>query len=192
MSKQTVDPKVGLYFGPIAVHSDKFESVHGHKPRGRADWAFYIAEDVDPWYAPPSISWTEAKRAAVAEARARGCRFVSVCPIYTRSRPRRQDGPLPRQGSPSMKVHMVKVSQGIFGGGLKRGSLCGRLNNASRDGMNITLEPHEVTCGFCRRFSLKEAATRARKTEREFNRAPVSKAESLPARNARRRIRAAR
>jgi hypothetical protein len=72
----------------------------------------------------------------------------------------------------TMKVHMVKVSSGVFGGGLKRGSLCGRLNNASRDGMNISLKPDEVTCGFCLRFDLKKAATQARKTEREFNLGP--------------------
>lgn len=51
--------------------------------------------------------------------------------------------------NPSMKIHMVKISQGIFGGGTLRGSLCGRLNNASRDGMNVTDTRSEVTCAFC-------------------------------------------
>jgi hypothetical protein len=71
-----------------------------------------------------------------------------------------------------MKVHMVKISRAMFGGGILRGSLCGRLNLQSRDGMNVTDKPREVTCGFCRRFNLREAAQTARKREAEFNATP--------------------
>lgn len=60
-----------------------------------------------------------------------------------------------------MKVHMVKIRRGLFGGGILRGSLCGRLNMQSQDGMNVTDKPREVTCSFCRRYNLKEAARRA-------------------------------
>lgn len=73
-----------------------------------------------------------------------------------------------------MKTHMLKISRGVLGGGMLRGSLCGRLNLQSSDGMNITDKPREVTCAFCRRFNLKVAAETARKREAEFN-APSSR-----------------
>jgi hypothetical protein len=48
-----------------------------------------------------------------------------------------------------MKTHMVKI--GRMFGGETRGSLCGRLNKACDDGMNITSTISDVTCAFCLR-----------------------------------------
>lgn len=50
-------------------------------------------------------------------------------------------------GGSSMKVHKAKRRE--MWGGLKVSSLCGRLNNACKDVMNITDTDTEVTCGFC-------------------------------------------
>lgn len=47
-----------------------------------------------------------------------------------------------------MKVHKAKRSK-MWWGGTRTSSLCGRLNKACRDGMNITDADAEVTCGFC-------------------------------------------
>jgi hypothetical protein len=52
-----------------------------------------------------------------------------------------------------MVVHMLKVRKGPFGDECTlRGSLCGRLNSASTDGMNVSDNPAEVTCKFCKRI----------------------------------------
>lgn len=49
-----------------------------------------------------------------------------------------------------MKVHLVKITRGFWGSdSTKTGSLCGRLNNASVDGMNVTDKRRDVTCKFC-------------------------------------------
>lgn len=68
-----------------------------------------------------------------------------------------------------MKTHMVRISRSMFGSGTLRGSLCGRLNLQSRDGMNVTDVPADVTCGFCRRHNLAEAAKTAARNEAKFN-----------------------
>jgi hypothetical protein len=47
-----------------------------------------------------------------------------------------------------MAVHFSKVRPSAFGG-TSYGSLCGRLNAASLDGMNVTGSEAEVTCKFC-------------------------------------------
>jgi hypothetical protein len=48
-----------------------------------------------------------------------------------------------------MKVHMLRVRPGPFGGEL-RTSLCGRHNRACSDGMNVTDVAGDVTCLFCK------------------------------------------
>jgi hypothetical protein len=50
-----------------------------------------------------------------------------------------------------VKVHMAKVIKNVWGieGAMKTTSLCGRLNNACRDGMNVTDATSQVTCKFC-------------------------------------------
>lgn len=47
-----------------------------------------------------------------------------------------------------MKTHMYVTRRNAFGG-TTTSSLCGRLNAASADGMNITGDRKQVTCGFC-------------------------------------------
>ena len=49
-----------------------------------------------------------------------------------------------------MKIHMRLAREGAFWGTFT-GSLCGRLNKASTDGMNITTIRADVTCAFCRK-----------------------------------------
>jgi hypothetical protein len=45
---------------------------------------------------------------------------------------------------------MVKITKGLWGcDATKTGSLCGRLNNACSDGMNVTDKRSKVTCAFC-------------------------------------------
>lgn len=51
-----------------------------------------------------------------------------------------------------MAVHLLKVRRTPFGAGELRGSLCGRLNASSTDGMNVTDNEAEVTCHFCRKI----------------------------------------
>jgi hypothetical protein len=41
---------------------------HGKMPRGRGTWAFEFDFDKTPYFAPSSLLFTEAKRAAVHEA----------------------------------------------------------------------------------------------------------------------------
>lgn len=50
----------------------------GKKPRGRGSWAFQIGEG-DPWLSH-STTYTEAKKAAIAEARSRGVGVIRVLP----------------------------------------------------------------------------------------------------------------
>lgn len=49
---------------------------------------------------------------------------------------------------PRMKIHKAISGPGSFGGTLTT-TLCGRMNNASQDGMNSSAESNQVTCGFC-------------------------------------------
>ena len=48
-----------------------------------------------------------------------------------------------------MRIHLSVVRPAPFGDGTLTRSLCGRLNAACRDGMNLTHKPEEVTCKFC-------------------------------------------
>lgn len=47
-----------------------------------------------------------------------------------------------------MRVHLAKITPNRFGG-TNTTSMCGRLNKASNDGMNITDVHEDVTCKFC-------------------------------------------
>lgn len=44
---------------------------HQKQPRGRGSWAFEFEDSREPWFAPSSLTITEAKKAAVAEAKRR-------------------------------------------------------------------------------------------------------------------------
>ena len=48
-----------------------------------------------------------------------------------------------------MKIHFLVTKSSL--NREWRGSLCGRLNKASTDGMNVTHDRSQVTCGFCLR-----------------------------------------
>jgi len=55
-----------------------------------------------------------------------------------------------------MKMHLARIRSNRYGG-FNTGSLCGRLNAKSEDGMNLTDKADEVTCKFCRKDSRFEA-----------------------------------
>ncbi len=68
----------------VTVSTTEFEFAHGKKPRGYGRWGFYfgfnrtLGSTVDPWFAPGSMNYGAAKKAAVAEARSRGFTLVKV------------------------------------------------------------------------------------------------------------------
>lgn len=63
----------------VEVNTRDFEFSHGRKPRGSGSWAFFFKRDDDVsnafW---AQGSYTEAKKAAIAEAKRRGARTVFV------------------------------------------------------------------------------------------------------------------
>lgn len=78
----------------VVVDSNDYEMEYGHKPRGRGAWGFVFgkrdrdAEMNDVWFAGASetnkmgrasLTYGEAKRLAVAEAKRRGVSLVGVC-----------------------------------------------------------------------------------------------------------------
>lgn len=52
-------------------NTTEFQFSHGHTPRGRGSWAFYFGTD-EPWFAPGSMLYQEAKKMAKQEAKRRG------------------------------------------------------------------------------------------------------------------------
>lgn len=60
-------------------HTRNYEFTHGRKPRGFGSWAFTFEDDETVWWAPAPRTFAEAKKAAVAEARKRSARHVTVC-----------------------------------------------------------------------------------------------------------------
>lgn len=63
----------------------EFVFSHGREPRGTGSWGFEFEDSQDVWFAPNHMTFTQAKRAAVAEANRRagpdGVRTtVKVCP----------------------------------------------------------------------------------------------------------------
>jgi hypothetical protein len=64
----------------VEVSTTAYQFAHGKAPRGRGYWAFEFPgqHTNEPWSAPGEQSFSDAKRAAVAEARRRGVSFVKV------------------------------------------------------------------------------------------------------------------
>ena len=67
----------------ISIDTRAYELNHGAIPRGRGSWAFYFDEGNDApveraWFAPGSLTFSEAKRAAIAEGKRRGATFATV------------------------------------------------------------------------------------------------------------------
>lgn len=65
----------------------------------------------------------------------------------------------------AMKVHKLKVTSRW--GGTMSGSVCGRLNSACADGMNVSDKDAEVTCRFCLRDMEITKRLREAKAKRE-------------------------
>jgi hypothetical protein len=60
----------------VDVSTTNYEFAHGKKPRGYGYWAFYFGSDPEPHFY--TGSYGEAKKAAVADAVAKGHPFVAV------------------------------------------------------------------------------------------------------------------
>lgn len=64
---------------------NRYEFVHGKKPRGGEGWMFseFVKVDWDKldqiMHVPPQKTWTDAKRWAIAEANARGWKSIWLC-----------------------------------------------------------------------------------------------------------------
>lgn len=67
----------------IEFGTKDYQYSHGHAPRGRGSWAFEIAGETwwakDPVTGITSMTYGEAKKLAVAEAKKRGVQEVEVC-----------------------------------------------------------------------------------------------------------------
>jgi hypothetical protein len=67
----------------IEVNTTEYQFSHGHTPRGRGSWAFCFtrnAADESIYWAPGSLTYTEALKLAKAEAKARGRSTIYVAP----------------------------------------------------------------------------------------------------------------
>lgn len=66
----------------MTIVTSEYEFAHGRKPRGKALWAFEFTaggERSMPWFVPGRLTYAEAKRLAVAEAKRRGALKIHVC-----------------------------------------------------------------------------------------------------------------
>ena len=77
----------------VKIDTSVYRRSHGAEPRGRGSWAFTMGatdyQFVDQkdaqgrklvWFAPSSSLFGEAKKLAIAEAKARGVTIIGVCP----------------------------------------------------------------------------------------------------------------
>jgi hypothetical protein len=65
----------------VEVSTTAYQFAHGKAPRGRGYWAFEFPGQSPangPWFVPGEQTYSDAKRAAVAEANRRGVCFVKV------------------------------------------------------------------------------------------------------------------
>jgi hypothetical protein len=60
----------------IEVNTREYEFAHGNNPRGYGHWAFFFDRSTEPYWVEGR--YTDAKKAAVKEARRLGFRFVRV------------------------------------------------------------------------------------------------------------------
>jgi hypothetical protein len=58
----------------------KYQFSHMKLPRGRGSWAFFFskAEGAEPFFAPPFMTYTEAKKVAAVKAKELGVTTVYV------------------------------------------------------------------------------------------------------------------
>lgn len=77
----------------VTVDASVYARNHGAQPRGRGSWAFVMGaldydrvDELDEqgrkrvWFAPAPLTFAEAKKLALVEARARGVTVVGVGP----------------------------------------------------------------------------------------------------------------
>jgi hypothetical protein len=62
------------------VSTTAYQFSHGKQPRGRGYWAFEFPGSNEPWFVPGEQAYSDAKRAAQAEATRRGVSRASVAP----------------------------------------------------------------------------------------------------------------
>jgi len=62
----------------VEVSTTKFQTSHGHLPRGKGRWAFLIAGSVE--FIRGNLPFTQAKASARAIAAAKGCYLIEVAP----------------------------------------------------------------------------------------------------------------
>ena len=67
----------------MTVHFNTFEyeASHGKRPRGFGCWAFFFHHTrriEEAWFVNPACSYSDAEKAAAAEAKKRGVREVFV------------------------------------------------------------------------------------------------------------------
>jgi len=66
----------------ITFHTDDYQAAHGHLPRGKGSWAFYLGGAgrwlADPVFAPAHMTYTQAKAWVSRMARAEGLTEVVV------------------------------------------------------------------------------------------------------------------
>lgn len=65
----------------IEIRTTEYQMSHGQNPRGRGAWAFYFDKKNGPgceWWAPGSMTYTEALKLAKAEAKQRGAWLIEV------------------------------------------------------------------------------------------------------------------
>lgn len=69
------------YINTIYIDTTGYIFAHGHAPRGKGVWAFYMGNrnDINKLYCTPgSRTFGEARRLAQNEARKQGADYVSV------------------------------------------------------------------------------------------------------------------
>lgn len=69
----------------MVVNIADYLKIHGKKPRGRGFWMFEFSSpgkglDFDLWTYDRNATYSEAKAAAITEAKKQGWTQVSVCP----------------------------------------------------------------------------------------------------------------
>ncbi len=64
----------------VRVESAEFEFSHGHSPRGTGSWAFRFGSSrAEPTWIPGSLTFSAARKIAVAQAAGLGVDTLFVC-----------------------------------------------------------------------------------------------------------------
>ncbi len=63
------------------VSTDQYQFAHGKSPRGFGSWGFFFDDARDAsqvWFAEPAMTYAQAKRAAIVEAKRRDAVRIEV------------------------------------------------------------------------------------------------------------------